>query len=191
LALNGQWNELDLQQIPVTMELCEKGDCGIYPVGIVEWRQDDHGTTSGAANGGPSDCRYVGPVLAGVEVTLKAGPAVEAGDVTVGENMFTKTLGEKGVGSSIEFGFKGLLSVQGKRDNAWASDPLHWSITILGFNKDLSTPVFSRSGWKFQPSKELRVGIQAGAGVEFGWSYDKFKQQVDRNIACGYRNGPP
>jgi hypothetical protein len=105
--------------------------------------------------------------------------------------MFTKTLGDEGVGSSVELGFKGLLSVQGTKDNAWAGGPPQsWSATVLGFNKDLSTPLLSSSGWKFQPSKEFRAGLQALVGVEFGWNSEKFKQQVNQNRACGY-NGPP
>jgi hypothetical protein len=109
----------------------------------------------------------------------------------VGLNGFTKTLGEEGVGSSVELGIKGFLSLQGKRDNAYSSAPLSWSVTVLGFNKDLKTRLLSSSGWSFQPFKEFRAGIQAIVGVEFGWNSDKFRQQVNRNIACGYKNGPP
>lgn len=111
---------------------------------------------------------------------------VEVGPVSVGLNMFTKTVGEEGVGSSVELGFKDLLSVQGTRDNAYSSGSLSWSATILGFNKDLSTPLLSRSGWSFQPAKEFRLGVQALVGVEFGLNTDKYQQTVNHNRACGY-----
>lgn len=138
------------------------------------------------ANKRPSDCRYVDSASAAVDVTFKFGPAVEAGNLSVGLNMFTKTYGEEGVGSSVELGFKDILSVQGTRDNAWASGPLSWSATVVGFNKDLNTPLLSSSGWKFQPFKEFRFGLQALLGVEFGLNTDRYKQTVNQNAACGY-----
>jgi hypothetical protein len=156
-------------------------------LGLPEWSGKTASGPAVAANNGqpaPNDCRYVDPLSAGIEITGKFGPGLQVGPVDVGLNMFTHTLGEAGTGSSVDLGFKGLLSLQGKRDNAWASNPLSWSFTILGFNH-------SSSGWSFQPSKEFKLGLQAIVGFEIGWNSDKFKAQVDRNIACGYKNGPP
>ena len=66
---------------------------------LVSFVQDAASTYEAPANNRPSNCRYVDPPSAAVDVTFKFGPAVEAGNLSVGMNMFTKTLGEEGVGS--------------------------------------------------------------------------------------------
>jgi len=118
-----------------------------------------------------------------VDITFKFGPQLEVGDFNAGVSMFTKTLGEDGVGSEAVLGFKGLFSIQRSKDNASASGPLSYqdSISVLGFNYNLQS-----GKWKFQPSKEFKVGFQALLGVEFGLNTDRYRQTVNQNRACGY-----
>ena len=154
------------------------GPTGIDVPGVVA------GGGSGAGNEiRPFNCHYVDPYTAGIEVTFKLGPALEAGNAEIGLNMLTKTLGDEGFGSEASVGFKGLVSIQRVNDNAWASGG-RGSFTVLGFKHSFNTSLLS--GWKFQPGKEFKFGVQALVGAEIGWNSDKFKKVVNDNYACGY-----
>jgi len=128
-------------------------------------------TSAMSAPIGQSNCHYHDAIAAGVEMKAKLGAEFEFADFDVGFS-FVKTFGEDGVTSEGSIGFKGLIGLQRKYDTPLGGPDD--SLTILGFNKDISTPFFSKSGWKFQPSKTFKFGIQFLAGVEFGWNSDKF-----------------
>lgn len=131
-----------------------------------------------------TDCRYVDPFSAGFlgATKFKFGPGGELGPLSAGLSI-TKTYGDSGLGSEAVIGFKGVLSIQRTSDTTNLGGPICCtnSITILGFNKDLSS-----GEWKFQPSKEFKFGLQALFGLEFGWDSDKYTQAVNQNRACGY-----
>jgi RHS repeat-associated protein len=132
----------------------------------------------------PTDCKYIEPLSAGIFGGIKAkfGPELEFGDLTVGLS-FDKALGENDVSSEAAVGAKGVASIQRTCDPAMAGGAgCRNSITFFGAIVDLSTGTVT-----FNPGaaiKQLKLGLVAGAGVEWGFNLDAYNAAIYHDIAC-------
>lgn len=133
-------------------------------------------------------CRIVGPFLAALEFTVKAGPEIQAGPVKLGGSLY-KNITTGDTGGKME-GSVGLVGAQ--IDNptppggnlGGTTEGTQTSVSFFGFQYNFTT-----HDLQFAPSKSFSLGLQLGVGGEVSFNSATFKQQSAANAACQAQGG--